>query len=318
MNKKEEVLDIKLTAYGKRLLSLGKFEPVYYSFHDEGVLYDSDYAGFTESQNAIQDRILDNTPVMRTQHNFTSAAEKNGIIRIKNADDTITEIDTYQIATRDALGPKLGNSEQGNQNFPALKLKIYNGEITSIDNTYTGSFGSKIPQINCKVVSHAQVRDVALAQNYENPFGTVSSPISPNGSYISVNVSNFLLELVEENTSFDSENFEIEVFDTNINHPLSFANDRRSEKIVGGILTDNPESQDENYVSPTRDNVEYYFHLNTDDDIPYSVIDAASAHFKSKGFYNDVERNPVKGGTTLEIADIYSSTTDAHDIEDCK
>ena len=34
-NKKEEVIDIKLTQYGKYLLSQGKFKPVFYSFSDE-------------------------------------------------------------------------------------------------------------------------------------------------------------------------------------------------------------------------------------------------------------------------------------------
>ena len=34
-NKKEEVMDIELTQYGKYLLSQGKFKPVFYAFFDE-------------------------------------------------------------------------------------------------------------------------------------------------------------------------------------------------------------------------------------------------------------------------------------------
>ena len=48
-NKKEEVIDIKLTQYGKYLLSQGKFKPVFYSFSDEEILYDSDYGVGTEN-----------------------------------------------------------------------------------------------------------------------------------------------------------------------------------------------------------------------------------------------------------------------------
>ena len=37
-NKKEEVMEIQLTAYGKYLLSKGVFKPVYYTLSDDEVL----------------------------------------------------------------------------------------------------------------------------------------------------------------------------------------------------------------------------------------------------------------------------------------
>ena len=54
MDKKEEVIDIELTPYGKQLLSMGKMKPVYYAFFDDNIMYDAEYAGVTEQQNAIQ------------------------------------------------------------------------------------------------------------------------------------------------------------------------------------------------------------------------------------------------------------------------
>ena len=54
MNKKEEVIDIELTPYGKRLLSMGKMKPTYYAFFDDNIMYDAAYAGIEESQNIIQ------------------------------------------------------------------------------------------------------------------------------------------------------------------------------------------------------------------------------------------------------------------------
>ena len=39
-NKKQDVIDLQLTSYGKQLLSRGLFKPVYYAFSDDGVLYD--------------------------------------------------------------------------------------------------------------------------------------------------------------------------------------------------------------------------------------------------------------------------------------
>ena len=50
---KEQVIDIQLTSYGKYLLSKGKFRPHFYSFYDDGVLYDSEHGGFTEAQKVF-------------------------------------------------------------------------------------------------------------------------------------------------------------------------------------------------------------------------------------------------------------------------
>ena len=52
-NKKEEVINLELTQYGKYLLSKGKLRPVYYSFFDDDVLYDGSHGGIAENQNDI-------------------------------------------------------------------------------------------------------------------------------------------------------------------------------------------------------------------------------------------------------------------------
>ena len=68
-NKKEEVIDLQLTQYGKNLLSKGEFKPVSYAFFDDNVLYDSTYAGIdSETQNDIEPRIQENTPSFKTQY----------------------------------------------------------------------------------------------------------------------------------------------------------------------------------------------------------------------------------------------------------
>ena len=61
LNKKEQVIDFQLTPFGRRKLASGKLKPTYYSFYDDGVLYDSKYAGFDEEQNDIHPRIKNNT-----------------------------------------------------------------------------------------------------------------------------------------------------------------------------------------------------------------------------------------------------------------
>lgn len=75
-DKQQEVMDIQLTQYGKYLYSIGSFKPEFYDFFDDDILYDSLCAGFTEHQNDTKDRILKNTPKLKTQHLTTSVEER--------------------------------------------------------------------------------------------------------------------------------------------------------------------------------------------------------------------------------------------------
>ena len=61
LNKKEQVYELKLTSYGRYLLSMGKFNPAYYGFYDDNVIYDGEYAGLTETQSDIRKRIKEDT-----------------------------------------------------------------------------------------------------------------------------------------------------------------------------------------------------------------------------------------------------------------
>ncbi len=40
INRQEEVLQIQLTPYGKHQFSRGEFNPEYYAYYDEDILYD--------------------------------------------------------------------------------------------------------------------------------------------------------------------------------------------------------------------------------------------------------------------------------------
>ena len=42
LDPKEDVIDLKLTSYGKYLLSIGKLNPTFYAFFDDDVIYDID------------------------------------------------------------------------------------------------------------------------------------------------------------------------------------------------------------------------------------------------------------------------------------
>tara|TARA_R100000664_G_scaffold11408_1_gene18541 strand:- start:3469 stop:5277 length:1809 start_codon:yes stop_codon:yes gene_type:complete len=81
-NRKEEVIDIELTQYGKLLLSKGKFKPKKYAFFDDDIVYDAQYATPTdrtsvagaveENQNDISTRIKESVR-SHAQHNYGDA-----------------------------------------------------------------------------------------------------------------------------------------------------------------------------------------------------------------------------------------------------
>ena len=70
LNKKEQVFDIQLTPHGKHKLSAGTFNPVYYAFFDDNVIYDIEYAGGAEEQNKTHERIKNETQYLESQAIF--------------------------------------------------------------------------------------------------------------------------------------------------------------------------------------------------------------------------------------------------------
>lgn len=92
-DRKEEVIEIQLTQFGKHLLSIGKFKPDQYAFFDDDVLYDIKHSAtgsatdnnfnskerthISEKQNISESRIKE-TPRIKTQYNFTDLENRRG------------------------------------------------------------------------------------------------------------------------------------------------------------------------------------------------------------------------------------------------
>ena len=77
LDDKEEVINFEMTPYGKHLLSKGQYRPVYYAFHDDDILYDPEFAGFTPvtvtRTNSKQDSTLHRATTI-----FGHGQEKDG------------------------------------------------------------------------------------------------------------------------------------------------------------------------------------------------------------------------------------------------
>ena len=92
-NKKEEVIDLQLTQFGRHILSKGKFKPVYYSFHDDNILYNVEFQDITIGVIGLVNPNLDNIVL---PENLKNILLKNPISILEN---TILDIknQVYQI-----------------------------------------------------------------------------------------------------------------------------------------------------------------------------------------------------------------------------
>ena len=331
MDKKEEVIDIELTPYGKQLLSMGKMKPVYYAFFDDNIMYDGEYAGITEDQNIIQNRITELTPQLQTQYKFTSKGNEGTEVDFGNGE----KISTIAPLKKDTLTSPLGSSRASGDSYPAVNLRMLSGHISGYDLDYTTEFGlKKIPQINIDVnytvqkgsFSAADFRggaatldDTSVIEVFPNGSpASFNSDLAPDGSFITVDQTILLMDLVENNTDFDIENFNIEVFEVGEElTPLSFARNPKSN-VVNGILLDEVPEEDKVMVPLSPSNVEYYFDIFVDSDIDKEIINTSVSILKSKGLYTDKDYVNEDNVLIKEvISDIYGTNVNITDIKDC-
>lgn len=118
-NKKEDVIRIELTPRGKELLAMGKWNPTHYTFHDDDILYDSQYANISESVKDVADRI-DGTERMRPHG-------------------------------KETYGLPIGNSSTARDYAPSWNVVVKEGYISESYTAYTASNGGmsiNIPQLD--------------------------------------------------------------------------------------------------------------------------------------------------------------------------
>ena len=231
---KEDVIDLKMTQYGKHLLSKGKFIPKYYAFFDDDIIYDIKWVtgSLSERQSDIEDRIQDETPRPRIQnchHGVETEIKKiNELVRQKKAklgDDMLQPM----AAKHHTMTLPLGNSSLSTNKLPAWQAYFLKGRLnSSVDHATGSSPNIKIPQLDCaityKAMAFAEGEHVAdtLGEKIDNPSTqsdlTFEGPGSgrvdfDDGTTIQVFKDYILLEIEEANTEYLDENFDIEVYE---------------------------------------------------------------------------------------------------------
>ena len=317
-NKKEDVIDIELTQFGKYLLSKGELKPEYYAFFDDDIIYDSQYGGTTEGQNDSQGRITD---IARQKTQYVFSGIETEVSRLVDTSQAIggDEQDRISLQATDdreySLSYPLGNSDIGNSSRPAWAITFLEGEISETIPYSTSSLGV-IPRVQLtakNVEFFTEVRNKTLEQpETECVSGSIQEvlsqvgesadgPIDPSdlvfanrvyedGSYINIVEDQLLIEMLEKNTPFEDENIEIEVFRVENNlatqkevlTPLRFM--KKPQAVVNGILLDEGEIE-QTLQDPTPDCVEYFFNLRVDNEIPIEDLCRAVKRNQNLGLY---------------------------------
>lgn len=309
-DKKQDVLKIELTPYGRSLLSNGKLMPKYYAFFDDDIVYDISTIGATEDQDAIKNRILSETPRLRPQRDLRSP--ENLISNFEQGESSSRPFSEVQL---NYLTEPLGTSDGTERNASSWHLTTILGEIDSSESTYdvSGSYLRQIPQVNMTLEYKMQVRN---ARDDSPVRGQAISSVAPaseifeDGTYIEVLDDQIIARIIEENGFTFKEGLEIEAYmfeDEETLKPLKMMPKMKS--IVNDMLVD----VDDEFVPTDENYLEHYITIYYDEAIPDSDLCKGISKLKKEDILIDIDVEcPDEQGVDF---DIYR--TRVTDVEKC-
>ena len=315
-NKKEDVLEIKLTPYGRKLLSHGKLKPEFYAFYDDDILYDSGKAGFSESNTQTKTRILSETPSLRAQ-------SSNFGVETTLATDFINHpgrvvLDNYMpkpIGTNSQIEKK-----NSGWNIIALDKEYSNISLTSSLNNATigptnlipqGQPTLQIPQIDLSLEFTMSVGNVNYFFGEYSDLANEFDLREDGDKFIKLEKEQGVLYFLEKNGFVNRDSFEVEVFieeeDGKSYKKLEFAKQEMS--IENGLLKMSSETN----TIIDNNNVEFYLDLLLDKEVPDEDICKGIDRLRESNIYiGDELKCPDR---EEDLLNIYASTLG--DIEEC-
>ncbi len=318
-NQKEEVLELQLTEYGKYLLSQGALDPSYYAFFDDDILYNDQYAGCSEVQNQTDQRIRFETPNLKVLANRSGAQTRvdEFLSSVTGAtfqvdSDPANKVDNFAMqqpfedVTNIAAFP-LGTSLLTSKYDAAWSVNLLNNNetvitssqgyiVTNLTSSYmTGTLNgiiTEIPQVEINLDYQTYFAPPEDERTISAEFPT-DSPGQPPAALALI--KNYLvLDILEKNTAFETENFDIEVYHISSDNILTQLNflPETSE-----ILSPN------SMLSGEVANVEYYMNLHRDENIPAEILNTVGLNQSAvrsnsdrlnivRDLYNTIDEEP--------------------------
>jgi hypothetical protein len=323
LNKKEQVIDLKLTGYGNYLLSIGAFKPTYFTFVDDNVVYDSQYFGRSgEAQNEIHKRIKQDTQYIESLVLFEELNPNplpNNELNFFQSDIDPTMKDTRIDEFR--LNSIIGDAFVGEdkQKAPSWKVVSLRGDISSSSPNDTIN-DNRIPQINIVANYKKKIIDV---EEYENISFNTSNEVDfvvtteefADGKVIYLESADVVIYVEEQNVELLNENFDIEVFEiqdgTTINGQRMFKKyfENKNNQIVDGYMVSSNEN--ENFDDPSADSVEKLFNILIDSDVDSFTACKLAEQFNKQSFLIDLDFDCTREIDDDLFYDIYGSETEA-------
>lgn len=329
-NRKEEVLDIELTQFGKYLLSKGQFKPEFYAFFDDDILYDAKFAGVTtEDQNQIESRIKE-TPRLKTQYAFSGIeTEINRSVeesRTNAVNDDALDRNAPPIkliqpdADRNyATSTPLGNAKIGSDKAPAWRVHFLQGELSSSATLQVsdGQPTQPIPQLNVDVIYETSVRTQLEAEEEI----LHQDVVFDDGTYIHLDANSVVLEVQELNSLKTNTEFDIEIYsieDEVVDGALTGKEILNSLKFRKPIeknykITENniyvPEPANASTRPPVNETqVDYFLDLDVDSEIDQDLMCKLKPVDKTRGIFSS-RKYECPEETENQAGNIYSPNT---------
>jgi len=330
-NRKEEVIDIELTQFGKHLLSKGLFRPEYYAFFDDDIIYDTKFAGIaSETQNEIEPRIKE-TPRLKTQYVFSGIEteinrsveeSRREAVEEDSLDRNAPPIKLIQpTADRNyATSAPLGTAKIGSPKSPAWKVSFLKGELSGSVNIEIGTKqpAQPIPQLDVEVIYDTFVR----TQLGDEVNLITQDALFEDGTYISLEDNSIVLEVGELNGRQLNGEFKIEVYSVEeeqeggvptgkeILTPLNFQKRvTKNYKITPGNIYVRQPVDTSTSPGANVTNVEYWLDMRVDSEIDELLMCELKPVDKTKGVFSNRTYECEDARIRGEQEDIYSPST---------
>jgi len=279
-NKKQDVIDLQLTNYGRHLLSKGMFKPVYYSFYDDNIIYDILPTGIEEAQNKSEERIKESQR-LKTQYHYTSLEREFKIAHETNPDARVDPLYNAQKAAEKkyVLPQPIGTMDLQSEHAPSWTVRFLNGTLSGsqkdlrLKEETGGEVVLNIPQLSTHVSIDTQVIDLDESDLTDDLFdGPSESNILIDSLEEEYSV---LLKIAENNSEFQKKNFDIEFFEIIEEKKESGA----TVESLRPLFFEKPHHLRDHMdileqVTPEDDNryVYHYFDFKVDNEIPQTIL----------------------------------------------